>query len=183
MKKVYPIALSCLLTLGSLPASGQGYSGGGAPYEHRSDEPSGIETSFTYELSYFSFPELEEQLSQVEPGLFRSHPLEEEVAVRLQLFEETYTHYSEPAPGAFTGSRVISKPVIYQAIYRIERAFRKQVRTAESVRDETAAHMCRILDTALILYHYDTGELEEAIKNADSVDELLMLFSRIRLIG
>ena len=183
MKKVYRIVLSCLLIMASLPASGQGYSGGGAPYEHRSDEPSGRKESFTYELNYFSFSELEEELSQIEPGLFRSHPLEEEVAARLQLFEETYTHYSEPAPGAFTGSRVISKPVIYQAIYRIDREYRKQVRSGETEKGEAASQMCRILDTALILYHYDTGELEEAIKNSDSVDQLLMLFSRIRLIG
>lgn len=140
------------------------------------------ETPFTFLVNANAYNELGNELGEIETSFIRNHPINIEVAKRLHLFEETYTYYSEAAPGAFSDQKVIHKPVIYSCVNKIEKHFRKQVRTGNTKQDEAGKQLCNILDTAIILYDYNTDHFEQALKDTRSPVHLAKLFHQVQII-
>ncbi len=180
-RKRRTIILFFIIT-GSLPGLAQGFPGGGDQFKQGVEILSEPEVTFTFELNAYSISDLEEQLAETETGLFRNHPLENEVARRLELFEETYTYYSPAAPGSFSDSKVIRKPVIYNSVYRIDKHYRRQVRSGEAEKEQAIAQMSNLLYKALLIFPHETGELEEALSKAPSAPKMVSLFNQVELL-
>ncbi len=122
-----------------------------------------------------------EEIKNVDKAMIRSHFLGTEIARRIYLFENQYSHQSKAAPGAFSGRRVIHKPVIYNSIYQIEKHFKKQVRK-ENIDTENASYeLSRYIELALLLLHEDTKEFEKALKKAESTNDLMNVFSQVEI--
>lgn len=125
--------------------------------------------------------ELEEVLNAIDISSIRNHYMGNKVAKRFHLFEDYYAYYSEPAPGAFSGRKIIQKPVIYSSIYKIEKYLKKQMRQGKINKDYGSDEMTRYLDFALLLVHADTTELEEELKSTESPEALMKVFNRITI--
>jgi hypothetical protein len=140
------------------------------------------EEPYTLRTTSYDFGSLEDELEAINSSNVRRHRMDMEVAKRLHLFEETYVYYSEAAPGAFSDKKVIRKPVIYKSIGKIDKYFRKQVRTGEITNGEASDELSAILDTAIILFYYDTDEFDQLLKGASSVEEEVRIFRKVKLV-
>jgi hypothetical protein len=140
------------------------------------------ENPYVFTTDVYSYFNLENDLMEIDDSFIRKHPFGNKVAKRIHLFEDTYTIYSEAAPGAFSDQKMVQKLVIYNSIHKIDKHFRKQLRTGIINQDEADDQMCSILDTALILYHYNTSDFEEALKKTGSVDDMVGLFRQVQIL-
>lgn len=118
-----------------------------------------------------------EDIETVDITMIRNHYLGEEVAKRIFLFENRFTYESEPAPGAFSGRKVIHKPVIYNTIYEIEKHLKREVRKGRLDDKNASYELCRYLELAIFLLHEETTKFEDALKHVNSVKEAMMVFN------
>lgn len=137
---------------------------------------------FTFQVHANTYNELVNELGEIDTSFVRNHPIDMEVAKRIYLFEETYAYFSEAAPGTFSDQKVIHKPVIYKYVNKIEKYYRKQFRAGAIPREQASEQLCKILDTAIILFHYNTDKFEKALKDARSAADLQDLFIQIQII-
>jgi hypothetical protein len=184
MEKILQTLTSCLLLVLSLESFAQDH----ALYEeHMAEGPAfpvvgEKEKPFVLQTTFYSYQSLEDELEAISNTSVRKHLLDIEVALRLHLFEHTYSYYSEAAPGAFSGQKVIHKPIIYHCIYKIEKHYRKQLRLGEIDGEEASRQLKRILDKSIILYHYDTEDFEGLLKDTRSVEEMIRVFRVLQII-
>jgi hypothetical protein len=140
------------------------------------------EEAYTLRITSYSPSNLRDELMAINSSDVRTHMLDEGVAKRLHLFEETYVYYSEAAPGAFSDQKVIRRPVIYNSISKIDKYFRRLVRTEEITKVEGSAQLSRILETAIILFYYNAEEFDLMLKDASSVKEEARIFETVQII-
>jgi hypothetical protein len=183
MKRIVLIIPFCYCCLLSFHAYSQGFSLEKSNLDHHASYPEDEINPYTFNANVYSYTHLEEDLRDVDESFIRSHPIDIEVAKRLHLFEEQYSIYSEAAPGAYSGQKTIQKPILYSSVYRIDKYFRKQLRTGSIDIDAAKHEMCTILDTAIILLHYDTHDFEQALRKSRSADEMVTLFKYVQLIA
>jgi hypothetical protein len=152
--------------------------------DFRYPPPHSIETEnpYVFITNVYSYYNLKDDLKDIDDTFIRKHPIGTEVAKRIHLFEQTYTLFSEAAPGAFSDQKSVQKLLIYNSIHKIDKHFRKQLRTELVNQDEAEDQMCSILDTALILYHYNTDDFEQALKVSKSVDDMVRLFKQVQIV-
>lgn len=124
---------------------------------------------------------LKEDIETVDVSMIRNHFLGEEVAKRIFLFENTYTYESKAAPGAFSGRKVIHKPIIYDTIYQIEKHLKKAVRKGNLDDKNASYEFCKYLELALFLLHEETSNFENALKHADSATGAITIFNNVEI--
>ncbi|HYX06917.1 MAG TPA: hypothetical protein VE912_09320 [Bacteroidales bacterium] len=124
---------------------------------------------------------IERQVTAIDPGKISTHPLGDEVARRMYLFENTYTYLSKAAPGAFAGNLVVKKPVIYKSVRKIEKYITRESKKGKISRLQGAEELCRILDFAIVLLHEDTTDFERSLRKASGMNDLITLFDQIRI--
>ena len=127
------------------------------------------------------FEFIKEQLHEIDFSLVRGHKLGEDVALYFHLLEQDYTYITEAAPGSFAGRLVVQKPAIYNSIYRIDKYYRKLIRKGLATEEQGRNGLKRSIEIALIILNRDTGDFEAALDEARTDEELLALFSRIKL--
>lgn len=126
-----------------------------------------------------SLDKIEKDIKAIDPSNIRNHTFGEDIAKRLFLFEKNYVYYSDPAPGAFSGKKVIQKPVIYNSIYKIEKHLRKQVRKGNIDKQTARVELSNLLEVAIILLHEDTEMLEEELRKTRPEEGIMAVFNRI----
>jgi len=122
-----------------------------------------------------------EEIKSINETDVRKHALGDEIAKRLYLLDLTYTYESEPAPGAFTGKRVIKKPTIYFSIYKIEKYYRKKVKSLEIPEEAAITELSAYIDLSIILFEENTSEFESALKESDKDLDLISTFKRVKI--
>jgi hypothetical protein len=156
-------------------------------YSYVPEMKSEIKGSAKNEKEYFEFyadhefTVIEEQIEEIDPSLVRRHRLGEHIALYFHLMEQEYTYVTEAAPGSFSGRLVVKKPAIYNSIYRMDKYYRKLVRKGLTSEEQSINRLKESIEIALIILHKDTGEFESALEDAESDEELLTLFNRIKL--
>jgi hypothetical protein len=125
--------------------------------------------------------DLSTDIKKVDVSLIRNHPLGESVAKRLFLFENSYTYESEPAPGSFSGRKIVQKPVIYNSIYKIEKHFKKQIRKNNLNKRNAASELSRYLEIALILLHEETTQLENELNESESTARDMEILNTVEI--
>jgi len=107
------------------------------------------------------------------------HLLGDLVAKKIYLFNEFYTSEENLFPGNPATKTVIKKPVIYEAVKRIERDLKKYVKKGETSLSEASSIMNTVLDVALNIQTEDTMAFEKAIGNAANTKSKIDLFTKM----
>jgi hypothetical protein len=118
-------------------------------------------------------------LNNITKEMAGEHLLGELIAKKIYLFNEFYTSEVNLFPGNPATKTVIKKPVIYEAVKRIERDLKKSVKKGEISVPEASSILNTVLDVALNIQTEDTRDLEKAIGNATSTQSKIELFTKM----
>lgn len=110
------------------------------------------------------------------------HFLGAEITPKWNLFNKRYTQVYEMSVG-FSGSTVeIIKPVVYNAVLKINGHLRKQLKKELIQKEEAVRILSRILDCAIAVQsEYDTETFEKTIAKIKNPAELIGFFDNVDL--
>jgi hypothetical protein len=123
------------------------------------------------------------EIDQITSDIAGDHFLGETIAKKRYLFDSKYTTQEVIVPGNPLTKTVIMKPVIYDAVQRIEKYLKRQLKKHEISTDSATAIMNKVLDIAINIRVVDTEKFEtslESIKNNDARIDLFI--NRVQLI-
>jgi len=123
------------------------------------------------------------ELEKITNEMAGNHAFGDEIAKKMFLLGQKYTSEVELIPGNPQTKTVIQKPVIYDAVKRIEKYLRKSVKKGSLSIDQATYTLNKVLDVALCIRNADTKNFEVAIASSDSEDNKIDLFTkRVNLI-
>jgi len=130
---------------------------------------------YSQETFYFEIKEDKVNIDNVSNTQV-SHPLGEEIALKVELLREEYV-WEEPASATSpTPRNHIEKPSIYFAVKKMEKYFKKGVRKGELETDAAINKLESVLNTALYIRYQSTEDLEQELKKYKDPTELLNIF-------
>lgn len=131
---------------------------------------------FTFE-SYIS---IEDELANVSD--YDSHYLGDEVAKRLKAVNNLYVAKSDVAVGFGDSHTSFIKPDILNAIYKIDRFYKKAVRKDEISEKLAENKMAHFLEIAMVIfYESDSEKFEEALRKNNGPETLIKLFEEVEI--
>jgi hypothetical protein len=98
------------------------------------------------------------------------------ISKKFYLFESKYTYEVSPVPGNPQSKTVIRKPVIYNAVIKIDKHLKKQLKKGDITNDNAEFVMDKVLETALCVLTIDTEEFEKSISKTSNSEALSNLF-------
>lgn len=121
-------------------------------------------------------------LNSISSDMAGEHIFGDLVAKKIYLFNKFYTSEENLFPGDPATKTIIKKPVIYEAVKRIERDLKKSLKKGESSVSEASSILNTVLDVALNIQTEDTKDFEKAIVNSYGTPSKIELFTkRVRL--
>jgi hypothetical protein len=125
----------------------------------------------------------ENELKSIPDDMLEKHTFGQEVARRMYLLESKYTYETPTVPGNPQTKTMIRKPVIYDAVTRIEHYLKKGVKKGTLTLESGTSTFTKVLDVALNVISADSTNFEKAIGNSTDLDSLIALFTnRVNLI-
>jgi hypothetical protein len=118
-------------------------------------------------------------LNNISKEMAGEHFFGDLVAKKIYLFNKFYTSEENLFPGNPATKTVIKKPVIYEAVKRIEHDLKKSVRKGETSASEASSILNIVLDVALNIPTEDTRNFEKAIESAHSTKSKIDLFTKM----
>ncbi|MEI8047122.1 MAG: hypothetical protein WCI92_07065 [Bacteroidota bacterium] len=118
------------------------------------------------------------ELEKITSETAGEHLFGDEIAKKMFLLSEKYTSQVELIPGNPQTKTVIQKPVIYEAVKRIEKYLKKSVKKGTISIDPAIYTLNKVLDVALCIRNADTKNFEAAIESSDSDDKKIDLFTK-----
>jgi hypothetical protein len=105
------------------------------------------------------------------------------VSRKLYLFGSKYTFEVQVVPGNPQTKTVVRKPVIYDAVIKIERFLKRSAKKGEITVETATEEFNKVLDVAINVLTSDTGSLEKAISNTNDAASLInLLTKRVNLV-
>ncbi|MBZ4675683.1 MAG: hypothetical protein JG782_302 [Anaerophaga sp.] len=143
---------------------------------------SGSAEDTTKYFRFFSFTDKSEWES-IPVSKAGKHYLGEDIARKFYLFKNLYTYQTPVSPGSPAMRTVIRKPVVYNALNKLEKHLKKinyegNAQNAGQL-GQTFEHA---LDVAIAIYSQETPGFESELENSDSATEIMNVFSRVELI-
>jgi hypothetical protein len=120
----------------------------------------------------------ESEIENVPIEIAGKHVFGELIAKKLYLLDHKYKYQVALVPGNPQTKSVIKKPVVYEAVKRIEKDLKKSVKNGELSTDIAASQLNKVLDVALNILTADTREFEDAITSAKSITGKISLFTQ-----
>lgn len=117
-------------------------------------------------------------LSSVSKDMISEHVLGTLVSEKLYLLEAKYTYQVSIVPGNPQTRTMVRKPVIYEAVKKIERNLKKQVKKGEISTEVASGEFNKVLDVAFNVLTAETTSFEKAITQTDDVNSLTNLFTK-----
>jgi len=117
-------------------------------------------------------------LNSISKEMAGEHLLGDLVAKKIYLVNEFYTSEENLFPGNPATKTVIKKPVIYEAVKRIERDLKKSVKKGETSLSDASLIMNTVLDVALNIQTEGTRDFEKALGNATNTKLKIELFTK-----
>ncbi len=106
------------------------------------------------------------------------------VAKKIYLLDKIYTYQVAISPGNPTKKTMLRKPVIYNSVTDVEKYLKKMVRKQELSVNQAGHIFNVVLDIAINTYYVKTDQLEEAISNSKSPEDLLTLYTKtVRILN
>jgi hypothetical protein len=141
---------------------------------------SGTTSLAVYEFK--AYP-IDEELRSIPEGMIGEHLLGQLVAEKMYLFESKYTYQVPIVPGNPQTRTMVRKPVIYDAVMKIERYLKKSVKKGEITLETASADFNKVLDVALNILTAETSDLEKDISKTSNAPSITNLFTkRITLV-
>lgn len=125
----------------------------------------------------------ENDLKSIPEDMLEKHQFGQDVSRRLYLLESKYTYETPAVPGNPQMKTMVRKPVIYDAVRRIEHYLKKGVKKGTNTLETATVTFTKVLDVALNAISADSNSFEKAIGNATDMDSLIALFTnRVSLV-
>ena len=143
------------------------------------------EVASTAKLPVFEFKvyTTESDLSAVSKDIIGEHVFGDKVSQKIYLLESKYTYEVQIVPGNPQTKTVVRKPVIYEAVKKIERYLKKSVKKGEISLETASNEFATVLDVANNVVTADTKSFEQAISETDNTDSLInLLTKRVNLV-
>lgn len=135
-------------------------------------------TTFEFRASANNF-----DLSSISADVAGTHFLGDKIARKLYLLESKYTYEVPIVPGNPQTKTVVRKPIIYDAVLKIERYLKKSVKKGELSVETATKDFDKVLDVAFNILTVDTESFEKAINGSNDAASLTNLFTeRVNLV-
>ncbi len=135
-------------------------------------------TSKTDKVFEFRAYSKDSELAEITSEMAGSHPFGDLTAKKIYLLDQKYTSEVPVVPGNPQTRTLIKKPVIYDAVRKIEKELKKSLKKGELPQEVVADKFNKVLDIALNLLTANTDSFEDAISKATSIDSKIELFTR-----
>jgi len=120
----------------------------------------------------------ENDLSTIPKDLIEKHILGESVARKLYFLDSKYTYKVPIVPGNPQMRTIVRKPVIYDAVMKIERYLKKSVKKGAISMETASADFNKVLDVANSVCTVDTKSFEKEISSTNEVVSLVDLLTK-----
>jgi len=134
-----------------------------------------IKKEFLFEFNAYS---KDAELEEITTEMAGVHIFGESTARKLFLLNEKYTSEVPVVPGNPQTRTIIRKPVIYDAVKKIEKELKKSVKKGEKSIITASSEFNKVLDVALNILTADTKLFEEAINKTDNINGKIELFTK-----
>jgi hypothetical protein len=118
-------------------------------------------------------------LNNITSDMAGEHFLGIQIARKIYLFNKFYTSEENLFPGNPATKTIIKKPIIYQAVKRIEHDLKKSVKRADISIADASTIMNTVLDVALNIQTEDTKDFEKALKSSSTTESKIELFTKM----
>jgi len=179
MRKLkYCLILSFLLLLGT-NLFGQEMDADKIKPSYKSE--AGLEDVRKNEAYQFkSYLSLEDELAKISD--YDTHYLGDEVAKRLKALNNLYVNRREVAVGFGDSHTSFIKPDILNAIYKIDRFYKKAVRKDNISKKLAEEKMTLFLEVGLVLfYESDSENFEKSLRKNSDPEILIQLFEKVEV--
>lgn len=138
-------------------------------------------TSFSQsgELDSFYFRAMEEKLnaSDVDPSYIRNHFLGEKIAKKMFLVKEGYTWVEEGSATSPTSKTYIDKPAIYNSIRKLEKYYKKGIKSGNISKNQATIEFGKILDIVIYIRNQETEKFEAVLDDLKEENQIASLFT------
>lgn len=163
--------------------SGKAIASGNNPDEKPGDTKTSKVATAPLPVFEFRATANNDELKSVSKEMIEEHFLGETIAEKLYLFESKYTYQVPIVPGNPQTRTVIRKPVVYEAVKKIERQLKKAVKKGEVSLEAAQSEFSKVLDVASNVLTANTTEFEKAIADSNDANALTNLFTnRVKLV-
>ncbi len=133
------------------------------------------------EADYFYFRKIEDKVSPevLESISVRSHYMGDNVGKKLDLIRDSYTRVVEGGGIQPTPTTYIDKPAIYYSVKKLEKYYKKAVKSGFLDKDEAASQFEEILDIAIFIRNQPTADFEIALENIKEDDEIVTVYTQL----
>lgn len=123
------------------------------------------------------------ELEKITSEMAGQHVFGDLIAKKVYLLDEKYKSEVALIPGNPQTKTVIQKPVLYDAVKRIEKYLKKSVKKGELSIESATYTFDKVLDIALSIKNADTKNFEAAISSTENDAAKIELFiKRVNLI-
>jgi hypothetical protein len=132
------------------------------------------------ELPVFEFTASpnDSDLNSISSEMIEEHILGKLVSVKLYLLESKYTYQVPIIPGNPQTRTIVRKPVIYDAVIKIERYLKKSVKKGEISTETASIEFNKVLNVAFNVLTAETASFEKAITESNDAHSLTNLFTK-----
>jgi len=153
------------------------------PDQKPGDAKSSKVVSATLPVFEFRATANSDDLKSISKEMISEHFMGEAIAEKMYLFESKYTYEVAIVPGNPQTRTVIRKPVVYEAVKKIEKQLKKAVKKGEVSLETAKTEFSKVLDVATNILTADTNDFEKAITQSSDTDSLTNLFTnRVKLL-
>ncbi len=113
-----------------------------------------------------------------------NHFLGKEIAKKSWLMESMYTYRTPVGPGNPGVKTVIQKPLIYNAIHRINKYYKKQVREGILSEMQAGEKYSHYLSISIAAFSQNTVDFEKELKEVGKkAEKIIPVFNSVKLIS
>jgi len=178
MKKTLPLVILLLITI-----TVRNYAQDALTYKTDNSKTSKELTTGQPPVFEFKAYSRDYELDLITPEMAGEHLMGNLIAKKLYLLDKKYTSEKPVVPGNPMTKTVIQKPVIYDAVKRIERHLKREAKKGNIANETAITNMHIVLDVALNILTTDTEVFEESLESRSDIDARIDLFVKgVRLV-
>jgi len=120
-------------------------------------------------------------INSVSGNGFRDHPMGNEISKKLELLKSRYTYIVPASPTSPTDKTVVIKPVIYNSILKLNRYYKKELKSENITLKGAQEEFLKCINIALIIYAENTDEFEQYLRKAKKPDQIIDTYNKVIL--
>lgn len=128
----------------------------------------------------FSFVFLEDKLddSSLNGSSIPNHYLGDDIAKKLELIKNTYTWKEEGTPNSPTSKTIVEKPAIYYSLKKLDKYYKKAIKSGSITEEEARDEFTKALDIALFIRYQETAAFESKLRELKEESDIALLYTK-----